>query len=195
MTYFNYNYIISVIIFLNLRVHYVNSDNFSFINLPDSHLPYYFKHFPQVATECLESDECPHKSYLLNNKLPNDVCWGYEFGCEKYHVFSRPRCPGNHAGYAPNKEVQTDLFYAQADFGYIAEQLREMRIICEPLFPHDSMLECSNYLRFCRARNIMIDFRDLIKIKDPFRYKTDLLKPGYIGKWWQTTAFSILSVH
>lgn len=175
-------YIISVIIFNILWINYVNSDNFSFINLPDPHLPYYFKHFPQIAAECLESDECPYKTFLLSNNVHSDVCWGYEYDCSIKNAFSHPSCPGDHTGYVQSKQIQIDTFYSQTDFGYIGDQLREMRIMCEPLFPHDSMLECSNYLRFCRARNIMIDLTDIIKINDPFRYKTDVLKPGQIGK-------------
>lgn len=180
MTFFIY--VIPVIIVDILRIHYVNSDNFSFINLPDPHLPYYFKLFPQIAIKCLESDECPYKTFLLNNNVQSDVCWGYEYDCSAKNAFSHPSCPGDHTGYVQSKQMQIDTFYSQADFGYVGDQLREMRIMCEPLFPHDSMLECSNYLRFCRARNIMIDFTDLIKITDPFRYKTDVLKPGQIGK-------------
>ncbi|KAG4073071.1 hypothetical protein HA402_009490 [Bradysia odoriphaga] len=174
-------FLISVIFVDILRFHYVNGDNFSFISLPDHHLPYYFKRFPQTATQCLESDECPYRSFLLTHNVHGDVCWGYEYDCLPANAFSHPQCPGDYAGYVQSKENQIDTFYTQADFGYIRQQLREMRIMCEPLFPHDSMLECSNYLRFCRARNIMIDFTDLIKITDPFRYKTDVLKPGQIG--------------
>lgn len=175
-------HIIPVILIQILRARYVNSENFSFINLPDPHLSYYFKRFPQIATQCLESDECPYKTFLLQSNVQTDACWGYEHDCSIENAFSRPSCPGDHTGYVKSKDIQIDTFYTQADFGYIGEQLREMRIMCEPLFPHDSMLECSNYLRFCRARNLMIDFTDLIKMNDPFRYKTDVLKPGQIGK-------------
>lgn len=66
--------------------------------------------------------------------------------------------------------------------GYIRQQLREMRVICEPLFSHDSVLECSSYLKFCRGRNIFINFTDVALRKEPVRYKTDMLKQGEIGK-------------
>ncbi len=175
-------YIIPVILVDILLFHCVNSDNFSFINLPDPHLPYYFNRFPQIATKCLESDDCPYKTFLLNRNVQSDVCWGYEHDCSLENAFSSPECTSDHTGYVQSKQIQIDTFYTQADFGYVGEQLREMRIMCEPLFPHDSMLECSSYLRFCRARNIMIDFTDLVKVTNPFRYKTDVLKPGQIGK-------------
>lgn len=66
--------------------------------------------------------------------------------------------------------------------GYIRHQINELMVLCTPLFPHDSMLECSKNLRFCHGRNIMINFTDLIEEKQPFRYKMDVLKKGQIGE-------------
>lgn len=56
-----------------------------------------------------------------------------------------------------------------------------MTLICEPLFIHDSSLECSKNLKFCRGRNIMVNFTDLVKRPEPIRYKMDVLKQGEIG--------------
>jgi protein O-GlcNAc transferase len=56
-----------------------------------------------------------------------------------------------------------------------------MRMICEPFAIHDSSLDCSDQLRFCRGRNLMINFTDLIHRKEPFRWQNDVLKPGDIG--------------
>lgn len=61
------------------------------------------------------------------------------------------------------------------------EQLKEMRLICEPIALHDSSLDCSEYLRFCRGRNLMLNFTDLVHRKEPFRWQNDVLKPGDIG--------------
>lgn len=55
-------------------------------------------------------------------------------------------------------------------------------LMCEPFFPHDSSLECSKYLRFCRGRNILLNLTDLSTRQDPIRYKLDVLKQGQIGK-------------
>lgn len=66
-----------------------------------------------------------------------------------------------------------------------------MKIICEPLFPNDAVLECSKYLRFCRARNLMIDFTDLVHRKEPFRYKMDVLKQGQIGEFYKMKYYTI----
>lgn len=57
-----------------------------------------------------------------------------------------------------------------------------MQIMCTPVFPNDSALECSKNLRFCRGRNIMMNFTDLLGRPEQFRYKMDVLKPGQIGK-------------
>lgn len=59
--------------------------------------------------------------------------------------------------------------------------MNEMMVMCEPTFPDDSSLECSEHLRFCRGRNIMINFTDLAMRNEPLRYKMDVLKDGEIG--------------
>lgn len=61
------------------------------------------------------------------------------------------------------------------------QQLKEMTVYCEPTFITDSSLECSQYTRFCRGRNLMLNFTDLIQRKEPLRYAIDVLKQGEIG--------------
>ncbi|KAJ8933646.1 hypothetical protein NQ318_019291 [Aromia moschata] len=56
-----------------------------------------------------------------------------------------------------------------------------MKVFCESLFPDDSSLECSEHLRFCRGRNIMINFTKLLNREEPIRYKMDVLSEGDIG--------------
>lgn len=56
-----------------------------------------------------------------------------------------------------------------------------MMLICEPISVHDSSLDCSEHLRFCRGRNLMLNFTDLIHRKEPFRWQNDVLKSGEIG--------------
>lgn len=53
--------------------------------------------------------------------------------------------------------------------------------MCEPLFPDDSSLECSEHLSFCRGRNLMINFTKLWKRNELVRYKMDVLGDGDIG--------------
>lgn len=157
------------------------SDNYTYINLPSNHLSYYFNRHPAIADKCLKDDECTYREFLRSESYKRDVCWGYESECKKENAYSKPRCPGKNLSYIKDKQTQIDTFYAQADFGYVKQQIDEMTIMCEPLFPTDSSLECSKYLRFCRGRNLMLNFTDLIKRKEPLRYKMDVLKQGEIG--------------
>lgn len=151
-------------------------DNYSTINLPEEHLPYYFANFPKIAEKCLNDDDCPYKSHLNKSK-----CWGYEYDCKWDEQYLVPACPGDHKGWVKTKFAQQTTFYTQADFGYVKQQLREMQILCEPLFPDDSSLECTEHLRFCRGRNIMLNFTKLLSREDPIRYKMDVLQEGDIG--------------
>ncbi|XP_058802591.1 EGF domain-specific O-linked N-acetylglucosamine transferase [Phymastichus coffea] len=154
----------------------VDASNYSDIDLPESHIKYYFNSFPVVAEKCRNDPSCPYKVHL-----DKEVCWGYETECKSEHSFSKPRCPGDHKGWVATKKAQLDTFYAQGDFGYVRDQRNEMMLLCQPLFLDDSSLECSEHLRFCRGRNLMINFTDLLNRKDPIRYKMDVLKEGQIG--------------
>lgn len=59
--------------------------------------------------------------------------------------------------------------------------MNELMVLCTPLFPNDSMLECTKNMRFCHGRNIMINFTELATEKQPWRYRMDILKEGQIG--------------
>ncbi|XP_063376230.1 EGF domain-specific O-linked N-acetylglucosamine transferase [Cydia fagiglandana] len=168
-------FVILCLVLLNLRA--TNSINLKDLNVPAEHLPYVFNAYPNIAKSCAEDPQCPYKA-LAEMK----ACWGYEPTCERsnsYHV--RPRCPGDHRGWVKTKEAQYETFFTQADFGYIKEQISELMVMCEPSYPHDSSLECSKYLRFCRGRNLMLNFTGLIGRGDNLRYKSDILGPGQIG--------------
>ncbi|XP_033334181.1 EGF-domain O-GlcNAc transferase isoform X2 [Megalopta genalis] len=150
--------------------------NYSDIDLPDDHIKYYFNSFPTVEERCRNDTACPYK-----DSIGTKSCWGYELDCNPEDSFSVARCPGDHKGWVTTKKAQLDTFYAQGDFGYVRDQRKEMSIFCEPLFLEDSSLECSEHMRFCRARNVMINFEDLLSRKEPIRYKMDVLKEGQIG--------------
>ncbi|KAG5893459.1 hypothetical protein JTB14_012176 [Gonioctena quinquepunctata] len=152
-------------------------DNYTTIqSIPEEHLQYYFRNFPTAAKRCSDDENCPFKSHLNRDK-----CWGYEYDCEWNKQYSIPECPGDHKGWVESKFAQKVAFHTQADFGYISQQLKEMKILCEPLFPHDSSLECSEHLRFCRGRNIMMNFTKLAERQEPIRYKMDVFGEGDIG--------------
>ncbi|XP_076624909.1 EGF-domain O-GlcNAc transferase isoform X2 [Colletes latitarsis] len=166
---------VSVSIVLMFLVN-VTHNNYTNIDLPSDHIKYYFNSFPTVAEECRNNTACPYK-----DSLDTKACWGYEPNCKAENSFSVPQCPGDHKGWVTTKKAQLDTFYAQGDFGYVRDQRKEMSIFCEPLFLDDSSLECSEHMRFCRARNVMINFTDLLQRKEPIRYKMDVLKEGQIG--------------
>ncbi|XP_011556354.3 EGF domain-specific O-linked N-acetylglucosamine transferase [Plutella xylostella] len=147
------------------------------INLPPEHIPYFFNNFPTYASACSNDPECRFKGFIGKKS-----CWGYEKGCktaDSYHV--RPQCPGDHRGWVKTKEAQYDAFFTQADFGYVKEQIEELMVICEASFPDDTSLECSKYLRFCRGRNLMLNFTGLVGRGNNLRYKMDILGPGQLG--------------
>ncbi|KOC65578.1 EGF domain-specific O-linked N-acetylglucosamine transferase [Habropoda laboriosa] len=150
--------------------------NYTYIDLPSDHIKYYFNSFPTVTEECRNNTACPYK-----DSLDTKACWGYEPNCKDENSFSVPQCPGDHRGWVTTKKAQLETFYAQGDFGYVRDQRKEMSIFCEPLFVDDSSLECSEHMRFCRARNVMINFTDLLGRNEPIRYKMDVLKEGEIG--------------
>ncbi|XP_063993878.1 EGF domain-specific O-linked N-acetylglucosamine transferase isoform X2 [Diachasmimorpha longicaudata] len=150
--------------------------NYSEIDMPLEHIKYYFNSFPGRAGECREDPDCPYKEQLIEGS-----CWGYEDDCKPHKAFSIPHCPGDHKGWVATKGAQVETFYSQGDFGYVRDQRREMKLICEPFFIDDSSLECSEHLRFCRGRNIMINFTNLVHRTEPIRYKMDVLKEGEIG--------------
>ncbi|XP_054283091.1 EGF domain-specific O-linked N-acetylglucosamine transferase [Macrosteles quadrilineatus] len=149
--------------------------NYSEINLDPDHLRYFFNMYKELGEACMK-DDCPLKEYV-----GRPGCWGYEGVCPQNDTYSVPSCPGDHKGWVPSKKDQIQTFYTQGDFGYIAEQQKELMVICEPNFLSDSSLMCSKHLRYCQGRNIMVDFRDLINRKEPIRYKMDVLKEGEIG--------------
>lgn len=166
------------IVLLSVLVAKVLCDaNYSNINLPEEHMPFYFHNFPKEAERCLKDKNCPYrKAATMTGK-----CWGYEYSCKWDNIYSIPHCPGDHKGWVSTKDAQKMTFYTQADFGYVKQQIREMKVMCEPLFKEDSLLECSEHLRFCRGRNIMMNFTSLANREEPIRYKMDVLGEGDIG--------------
>ena len=97
-------------------------------------------------------------------------------------------CFADANGWARTRKAQSELFYSQGDFGYIQQQLSEIKPYCLPNENRDpesvySKLECTDQFRFCRAENIMIDFSKLSHLPEPVKYRTDVLDDGLIGGW------------
>lgn len=98
----------------------LTDNNYSYISLPESHLPYYFNRFPLVAEACkADNNRCEYKDWLTSESYSPDACWGYEPNCKMENAFTTPKCPGEHLGWVKDKAAQLNTFYTQADFGKI----------------------------------------------------------------------------
>lgn len=99
--------------------------NYDFINLPDSHMPFYFNNYPAIANECKSkgTSKCPYTKILqkLENNDDENVkncCWGYETGCEQKNSFSNAICHENSFGWTTEPKTKPiDIFMQEADFG------------------------------------------------------------------------------
>nr|CAG4634660.1 EOG090X02IK [Alona affinis] len=138
----------------------------------------YLNAFQDEASKCRTSES---SCSMFRGILDTGLCWGYEADCPEHLRYSDPRCPGDHKGWVSSKEQQLKTFFDQADFGYVAQQINSKAVLCQPETEEDSSLECSQYLQYCQGTNMYLDFRDLLKRKEPFRYKMDVLKKGQIG--------------
>ncbi|XP_066527384.1 EGF domain-specific O-linked N-acetylglucosamine transferase [Hoplias malabaricus] len=149
--------------------------NYSSVSLPALHLPFFFHNNRHVAQICSDDPLCPFKDALSSK----GSCWGYEKNCSPGKRFSFPVCTSVDPGWASSVQAAQDLFWKQADFGYVKERLREMKTLCKPSAPGDSSLMCTSYLRYCRATNLYLDLRKPRRGKE--RYKEDFLQQGEIG--------------
>jgi protein O-GlcNAc transferase len=73
------------------------------------------------------------------------------------------------------------MFWKFNDFGYVKRRKSEMKIYCKGSTENDSTLECTDHLRMCKAKNILIDFKNLKAETSKNRYRSDVLNSGDIG--------------
>ncbi|XP_076845355.1 EGF domain-specific O-linked N-acetylglucosamine transferase isoform X2 [Brachyhypopomus gauderio] len=149
--------------------------NYSGLALPDQHVACFLHSNTRVAQLCREDPVCPFKD-ALQQKVS---CWGYEKNCPPEHRFSNPVCTSVDSGWVRSLKAAQELFWRQADFGYVKERLNEMKTFCQPLNSGDSSLKCTNHLRFCRATGLYLDLRNPRRGHE--RYKEDFLQKGEIG--------------
>ncbi|XP_070967525.1 EGF domain-specific O-linked N-acetylglucosamine transferase-like [Oncorhynchus clarkii lewisi] len=149
--------------------------HYSSLALPQHHIPYFLHNNKRVARLCREDPLCPFK-----DALPDvSSCWGYEKNCVPENRFGYPVCTKIDSGWASSVEAAQELFWKQADFGYVMERLSEMKTLCKATNPGDSSLKCSSHTRFCRASNLYLDLRKPRRGHE--RYKEDFLQEGEIG--------------
>ncbi|GFR77910.1 EGF domain-specific O-linked N-acetylglucosamine transferase [Elysia marginata] len=147
--------------------------------MPESHIPFFFKNNPDFKKMCQDDVQCPFKKLT-----DTDQCWGYETACERAKRYANPDCTGDSKRWTKSKEDQEYKFWSTADFGMIAERRAELKTYCRPDLKEDSSLQCVNYMRYCKATNLFLDFSSnpITEGRDERdRYREDVLGPGLIG--------------
>ncbi|XP_077982080.1 EGF domain-specific O-linked N-acetylglucosamine transferase-like isoform X2 [Glandiceps talaboti] len=158
------------------KVKIKNDKKFIEPNLHPEHYPFYFTNHPSDAEACQANVSCPHK-----DAMDTGHCWGYEEGCEKDNMPGYPVCDKLHEAWAPSLEKLADKFFEIADFGYVKEMRLSMQSFCTPQKQYDSSLECTKFLRHCRASNILMDFSNLQSKESRNRFRSDFFKAGQLG--------------
>ncbi|XP_048878340.1 EGF domain-specific O-linked N-acetylglucosamine transferase [Brienomyrus brachyistius] len=149
--------------------------NYSSFSLPEDHIPYFLHNNKKIAKLCREDPHCPFKGALQDK----GACWGYEKDCSPEKRFGYPICTKVDTGWVSSLAAAQDLFWRQADFGYVRERQDEMKTFCKASEPGDSSLKCTSHMRYCRATNLYIDLRQPPRSHE--RYKEDFLRDGAIG--------------
>ncbi|XP_054866391.1 EGF domain-specific O-linked N-acetylglucosamine transferase isoform X2 [Amphiprion ocellaris] len=149
--------------------------NYSRISLPSEHIPYFLSNNKRVAKQCRLDPLCPFKDALKDLS----VCWGYEKSCDPRKRFSYPVCTKADSAWARSLDAAQELFWKQADFGYVKERLSELKTLCKASKPGNSSLRCSSHSRFCKATNLYLDLRKPRRSHE--RYKEDFIQTGEIG--------------
>ncbi|XP_078678625.1 EGF domain-specific O-linked N-acetylglucosamine transferase-like [Branchiostoma floridae x Branchiostoma belcheri] len=124
-------------------------------------------------------------------------CWGYEEDCPRQARYSPPVCAQEWQTGRRHRLNNTERFWIDAGFGYVRDQKRQLVPICEARRQEGSWLECSEYARHCRGRDLYLDFRRL-RIQESRvsanRFRRDILGPGEIGGRCKVHADTLLSM-
>lgn len=153
--------------------------NWSELDLPDEHVVFFFNNNPSLVSLCREEkSQCPYWTKIENLPPFEKNCWGYEENCENNGSLNE--CPEDSRGWTNSKENQRREFWRTGDFGYIKEKRQELKELCSSE-DRSASLECVDHLRFCRAKNIFIDFRHAENSKNDDRYRENILQNGDIG--------------
>uniref|UniRef100_A0A3B3DCH5 EGF domain-specific O-linked N-acetylglucosamine (GlcNAc) transferase n=1 Tax=Oryzias melastigma TaxID=30732 RepID=A0A3B3DCH5_ORYME len=149
--------------------------NYSWISLPPEHIPYFLHNNKRIAKQCRLDPLCPFKDALQDLS----ACWGYEKNCDQEKRFSYPVCTKADSGWARSLDAARELFWKQADFGYVSERLSELKTLCKANNPEDSSLRCTRHTRYCRATNLYLDLRQPRRGHE--RFQEDFIQMGEIG--------------
>ncbi|CAI8028714.1 EGF domain-specific O-linked N-acetylglucosamine transferase [Geodia barretti] len=132
------------------------------------------------ATSTCEDSTCEERE--------GGLCWGYERDCTEDNRLFVPRCDGSPKPWAQTMEGKMELFWTQADFGYVKKVVDSLAILCSPkgkIAEGASQLICSAQLRYCRARNLYMDlrrYRQMTEKQGTYRsFLEDIFEEGEIG--------------
>uniref|UniRef100_A0A8C4NKW9 EGF domain-specific O-linked N-acetylglucosamine transferase n=2 Tax=Eptatretus burgeri TaxID=7764 RepID=A0A8C4NKW9_EPTBU len=142
----------------------ITSSKYVALSLPPEHRPFYLRNNPTEAKCCQADPCCPLKHHF--EKLAS--CWGYEESCEPPHRAADPSCHSTSAPWVMNLEEAKQMFWQQADFGYVKERRKELQMLCRPQHPGDSSLVCASHMRYCTATRLFIDLRNPRRNNDRF---------------------------
>lgn len=168
--------IINNIYLIILVVESVTCFSWESLNIPDEHVPYFFTNNVNIKKECEKEENCPYKESLSIQK-----CWGYEKNCPPELRMRAPSCPEDSRGWTKGKDAQIEAFWKSADFGYMKERRDEVKVLCKPESEEDSLLECAKFTRYCRAKNIYMDFTNARLKHGNDRFRENVFKQGDIG--------------
>ncbi|VDK82571.1 unnamed protein product [Litomosoides sigmodontis] len=169
-----------VVLLVLLAISAKATEDFNFMDnlqLPEEHIQYWINRDSTVRNLCLKNEIC-HLKYGINNSH----CWGYEPNCDLKDSYSirRAKCTKPNSWGKSSTESQLETFQKQGDFPKLAEIFHSIESICISNHTEGSFLECSNHLRFCRARNIFFDLKNL-NAKTSTRYRNDVIRKGQVG--------------
>lgn len=135
-----------------------------------------------ISVICNDASFLP-QSHLVK-QYTDSACWGHEANCpyNTTHVDCSVAYKTKLQHNVGDKSA-SDVFFSQADFGYLKEFISSLRTFCRPETQFDSSLTCSAYLQFCTGRNIFIDFAHIINNGkgQNLKYSMEVLAQGKIG--------------
>ena len=91
------------------------------------------------------------ESHILRQYTYSD-CWGHEDDCpETATPAAHVDCSGatNTPFHLVGGKSASEVFFSQADFGYVGEFVRSLQNYCRPETQFDSSLTCTANLQFC----------------------------------------------
>ena len=97
----------------------------------------------EVATILVSGACFIRPTYDFQPYLDQALCWGYEENCPIFKSYLVPECDGKSKGWAPTKVGQLEMYYEQADFGYIKKRMKTMFPLCSPV--DDGIVSLSTY--------------------------------------------------